>query len=227
MDASGLRVEQPTRMRAAIARRMSASKREAPHFYVTTEIALDEAEALRASLDVRVTALLARACTLALRENPRLNALWTEDGLAVADDVNLGIAVALEDGLVAPALLRADALDLHETAAALDDLVARARASKLRPAELGEATFTLSNLGMFDVTSFTAILNPPQVGILATGRVLRRPRFVDGELRERAVLNATLSADHRAVDGAEAARFLESFKDLLESPDRLAEKGDA
>ena len=221
-------------MRAAIGRRMSASKREAPHFYVTAEIALDGAEALLSSLRadddgprVTLTALLVRACVLALRENPRLNALWSEDGLTIADEVNLGVAVALDDGLVAPALLGADALDLPETAAALRDRVERARSARLRPAELAEATFTLSNLGMFDVTSFTAILNPPQVGILATGRVLRRPRFVDGELRECAVLNATLSADHRAVDGADAARFLESLKTLLESPGRLAEKGDA
>jgi pyruvate dehydrogenase E2 component (dihydrolipoamide acetyltransferase) len=224
--AEGSRVERPTKMRAGIGRRMSASKRDVPHFYVSTEIRLDEALGRLAARRppaprLTVTTLLARATVLALQEHPRLNAHWLDDELVVFDDVNLGVAVALDGGLVAPALLGAQRLDLEGTGSALDDLVERARTSKLRAAELTSGTFTLSNLGMFEVSSFTAIVNPPQVAILAVGRARQAPRFVDGELRESSLLSATLSADHRALDGADAARFLATLKQLLEAPERV------
>jgi pyruvate dehydrogenase E2 component (dihydrolipoamide acetyltransferase) len=228
LDPAGLHVEAPTKMRATIARRMSASKRDAPHFYVSTEFLMDDAISFLAALPraggapaVTVTALLVRACAVALRAHPRLNAVWTEAGLARAAHVNVGVAVALEDGLIAPAILAADNLSITETAAALADLSTRARAQRLRSPELTDATFTLSNLGMFDITAFTAIINPPQVAILATGRTVQRARVVDGELRPVSVLTATLSADHRALDGADAAQFLESLKVSLESPGTL------
>jgi pyruvate dehydrogenase E2 component (dihydrolipoyllysine-residue acetyltransferase) len=225
--AGGPRLERPTKMRAGIARRMSASKREVPHFYVSTEIRLDEALirlAARpaAAPKLTLTALLVRASVLALQEHPRLNAHWTDDGLVVHDEVNLAVAVALDDGLIAPALLGAELLDLEATSAALADLVERARAERLRPPELSSGTFTLSNLGMFEVTSFTAIVNPPQVAILALGRSQSLPRFVGEELRRSSVLSASLSADHRALDGADGARFLETLKRLLESPEGLS-----
>jgi pyruvate dehydrogenase E2 component (dihydrolipoyllysine-residue acetyltransferase) len=228
MDAAGLHVEAPTKMRATIARRMSASKRDAPHFYVSTEFVMDDAQSYLAALpresgapSVTVTALLVRACAVTLRAHPRLNAVWTDEGLAQSDLVNVGVAIALDDGLIAPAILSADRLSVLETAAALADLSGRARARGLRSAELTDATFTLSNLGMFAITSFTAIINPPQVAILATGRTVQRVRVVDGEMRAVSVLTATLSADHRAVDGADAAQFLESLKESLESPGTL------
>lgn len=228
MDAAGLRVEAPTKMRATIARRMSASKHDAPHFYVTAEFVMDEAVSYLAALPrsggappATVTALLVRACAVTLRAHPRLNAVWTDDGLAQAEPVNVGVAVALDDGLIAPAILAADRLSVAETGAALADLSSRARSRGLRSAELTDATFTLSNLGMFDITGFTAIINPPQVAILATGRTVQRVRVVDGEMRVASVLTATLSADHRAVDGADAAQFLGSLKQSLESPGTL------
>jgi pyruvate dehydrogenase E2 component (dihydrolipoamide acetyltransferase) len=205
----GTLVEQ-TRMRAAIARRMVESKQQAPHFYVQTEVTTDGIRERLQELGVSMTVALVRATVAALRANPKLNAVWTPDGLLQADTVNLGIAVALDDGLVAPALLDADALDLAATAAALKDLVARARASRLRPAELTDATFTLSNLGMFDVSAFTAIVTPPQVAILAVARPVR------------SVMTATVSADHRALDGVDVARFLETFKQSLESKEALS-----
>ncbi|MFL5953304.1 MAG: 2-oxo acid dehydrogenase subunit E2 [Gaiellaceae bacterium] len=214
-------------MRAAIARRMVDSKREAPHFYVQSEVsmaaALDFVARLRsvAPAPVTVTALLARACAVALGAHPRLNAVWSERGLERLDAVNLGVAVALEDGLIAPALLGADALSLAETGDALKDLVARARAKRLRAPELSEGTFTLSNLGMFDVSAFTAIVVPPQVAILATGKTIERAVVLDGEIVARPVMAVTVSADHRAVDGADVAVFLETFKSLLEAPERL------
>ena len=216
-----------TRMRKAIARRMSDSKRDAPHFYVSTEIEMDTVSALvadeseRAGSRITATAALVRACVVALRENPRVNSVWTDEGLLQSEEINPGVAIALEEGLIAPALLAADRLDLQATAAALGDLATRTRNGKLSAAEVSDATFTLSNLGMFDVSSFTAIVTPPQIAILATGRSI--PRVVPNGTGSRvaSIMTATLSADHRAVDGADAARFLETFKQTLEKPNEI------
>jgi pyruvate dehydrogenase E2 component (dihydrolipoyllysine-residue acetyltransferase) len=219
-------------MRAAIARRMVQSKQQAPHFYVTAEL---EMEALSEAADrlnagrepserVSVTAFLVRAVALTLREHPAFNAVWNGETLELVDAVNVGVAIALDDGLIAPALLGCDRLGVEEIAAALRDLVARTRAGRLRPAELTDATFTLSNLGRFAVSQFTAIVTPPQVAILATGRTEPRAVVRDGAVVARRRMNATLSADHRAVDGAGAARFLETLKSLVEAPDAWAEQ---
>jgi pyruvate dehydrogenase E2 component (dihydrolipoamide acetyltransferase) len=218
------RIVEQTRMRAGIARRMVESKQQAPHFYVQTEVAVDPVRDAIAALNedadaprVTMTAALVLASAAALRAHPMFNSVWTKDGLLQADEINVGIAIALDDGLVAPALLGADSLDLRGAASALRDLAERARAMRLRPAEISGATFTLSNLGMFDVTAFVAIVTPPQVAILATARTVER---WTGDGR-RGTLTATLSADHRAVDGADAARFLETFKHALEDPATL------
>jgi pyruvate dehydrogenase E2 component (dihydrolipoamide acetyltransferase) len=217
-----------TSMRKAVGKRMTDSKQQAPHFYVQTEIEMNaltsliEAENARApAVRITATAALALACVAALRQEPRFNSVWTEEGLLEVDEINIGIAIALEGGLIAPALLGLERLDLAGAAAALGDLVQRARGAKLKPAELTDATFTLSNLGMFDVTAFTAIVTPPQVGILATGRAVERVALVDGEPRPVSMLTATLSGDHRAVDGADAARFLEALKGAIEEPASL------
>ena len=219
----GKLVEQ-TRMRAGIARRMVESKQQAPHFYVQTEIAVDAVRDRIAELNedadaprVTMTAALVLACAAALRTHPIFNSVWTPDGLLQVEEVNVGIAIALDDGLVAPALLNADTLDVRTTATALRDLADRARTMRLRPAEISGATFTLSNLGMFDVTAFTAIVTPPQVAILATARAVERWTGAG----PTGMLTATLSADHRAVDGVDAARFLETFKHTLEDPATL------
>jgi pyruvate dehydrogenase E2 component (dihydrolipoamide acetyltransferase) len=222
----GQLIEQ-TRMRAAIARRMVESKQQAPHFYVQTEVAMDGVRDRLAALNARggthatVTVALVRACVEALRRNPKLNSVWTPEGLLQASAVNVGIAIALDDGLVAPALLAAHELDLEATATALRDLVERARGQRLRPAELMDATFTLSNLGMFAVSAFTAIVTPPQVAILAIGQSVERWVLEDGQPVRRSVLTATLSADHRALDGGDAAKFLESFKQAIEDSETL------
>jgi pyruvate dehydrogenase E2 component (dihydrolipoamide acetyltransferase) len=221
----------PSGARAAIARRMSASKRDVPHFYAQTEVVLDtllgetrRAAAEPPALKVTLTAGLARACTRALREVPVVNSIWTEEGLLEAAEINLGVAMALERGLLVPVVLGAEALDLRALAVALDDLRRRAESSKLRPAELTEGTFTLSNLGMTGVTAFTAIVSQPQVAILATGRALDRCVVRDGELVPASVMTATLSADHRAIDGMDAARFLAAFKTAVEEPRAVADQ---
>jgi pyruvate dehydrogenase E2 component (dihydrolipoamide acetyltransferase) len=229
----------PTPMRAAIARRMVQSKQQAPHFYVATELdmeALTEAAArLGAARQaagngapdsapggaprIGLTAFLLKAVALTLAEHRTFNAVWEGDTLMLVDAINIGVAIALDDGLIAPAVLGCETLGVEELGAALADLVARTRAGKLRAAELTEATFTLSNLGMFEVSQFTAIVVPPQVSILATGRSEARAMVRDGTVVVRRTMNATLSSDHRAVDGAGAARFLGTLKGLIERPD--------
>jgi pyruvate dehydrogenase E2 component (dihydrolipoamide acetyltransferase) len=213
-----------SRMRTAVGRRMVESKQQVPHFYVQTEIDVAPMSAAIAALKVlapgvriTMTLPLVRACVAALREHPRFNSVWTADGLLQVSEVNLGLAIALDDGLLAPALLGVDELGVVETAAALADLAERARSSRLRPRELSDGTFTLSNLGMFDVSAFTAIVTPPQVAILAAARPVERLTARGSA----ALMTATLSADHRAVDGADAARFLQTFKNAFQDPESL------
>jgi pyruvate dehydrogenase E2 component (dihydrolipoamide acetyltransferase) len=222
----GRRPVASTPMRAAIARRMVQSKQQVPHFYVTSEIEVDD---LAAAADrhnegrtkeqrATLTAYLLRAVATTLVKHPEFNAVWNGDTLEQWDAVNLGVAIAVDDGLIAPALLDCANRDVDDLAMGLADLTARTKAGRLKAPEMTDATFTLSNLGMFEVTQFTAIVTPPQVAILATGRGYERPVVRDGQLVVRRVLQATISADHRAVDGAGAARFLGTLKDLLESP---------
>jgi pyruvate dehydrogenase E2 component (dihydrolipoamide acetyltransferase) len=215
----GRRLVKPSPMRSAIARRMSDSKRNAPHFYVSAELEMDalladleEANRDRPPPERRtITAYLVRALGESLTRFPELNAVWTDDGLVLVEKVNMGVAIALEDGLIAPALLDVTSRDVDELSQMLRDLAARARAGKLRGPEVTEGTFTLTNLGMFGVSSFSAIITPPQVATLATGRVIERPVVVDGRVEIRSMMSATVSADHRAVDGALVARFLDDL----------------
>jgi pyruvate dehydrogenase E2 component (dihydrolipoamide acetyltransferase) len=213
-------------MRAAIARRMVQSKQQAPHFYVSAELEMDAltgaAERLNTGRDagarVSLTAFLLKAVALTLAEHPSFNAVWEGESLQLVEAINIGVAIALDDGLIAPAILGCEALGVEELAVALSDLVARTRAGRLRAPELTEATFTLSNLGMFEVSQFTAIVVPPQVAILATAKAEQRPVVRDGAVVVRRILTATLSSDHRAVDGAGAARFLGTLKGLVQDP---------
>jgi len=215
-----------TPMRAAIARRMVQSKTQAPHFYVSRDLEMDAALDALADLNegrsreerASVSALLLKAVASTLQAFPSFNAVWSGDTLERVDAVNLGIAIDLGDGgLIAPALLGCESKSVDRLAADLRDLAARARAGKLRAPEISEGTFTLTNLGMFGVTSFTAIITPPQVATLATGATEARPVVRDGQIVIRRMMSATLSSDHRAVDGAGAARLLADIQERLSS----------
>jgi pyruvate dehydrogenase E2 component (dihydrolipoamide acetyltransferase) len=213
-------------MRRAIARRMTESKQQVPHFYLATEIEMDALldlvdrtnEGRERADRVTVTAFLLRAVALTLAEHPAFNAVWSGDVVERVDAINIGVAIALDDGLIAPALLDCRDRGVPDLASGLADLVARTRAGKLRAPEINDATFTLSNLGMFDITAFTAIITPPQVAILATARTVERPVARDGEVVVRRIMTATLSSDHRVVDGVGGARLLGTLKGLLEAP---------
>ncbi|HXF70841.1 MAG TPA: 2-oxo acid dehydrogenase subunit E2 [Thermoflexus sp.] len=218
-----------TGMRRAIAERMTRSVREAPQFTVSVDVVMDRALAVVEELSawaereegirVTLTALLIRACAWALRRHPALNATLEGEEILEWEDVNIGVAVAVPEGLVVPVVHRADQLGLLAIARALEEKAGRAREGRLRPEDLQGGTFTLSNLGMYGVDRFTAILNPPQAAILAVGRVAKRPVVGEGDRVEvRSMATLTLTADHRIVDGAQAARFLEDLRTALERP---------
>ena len=217
-----------TPIRAAIARQMPMAKAPVPHFYVTSEVAMDRARELREELNalegqpkVSVNDLVVRACALTLMQHPGVNASFQRDAIRVFHRAHIGIAVALEDGLITPVLRDCQAKSLAQIALESRDLAERARARKLRTTELSGATFSISNLGMFDVAEFSAIINPPEGAILAVGAVRRVPVVDDAGLGVGWRMSVTLSCDHRVMDGAMGARFLQDLKRLLEEPLRL------
>ena len=217
-----------SQMRAAIARRMPLSKAPVPHFYVTSEVAMDRASELREQLNalegqpkISVNDFVIRACALALLKHPGVNASLQGDAIRVYHRAHIGIAVALDDGLITPVLRDCHAKPLAQIAAESRDLAERARNRKLRAPELSGATFSISNLGMFDVAEFSAIINPPEGAILAVGSVRRVPVVDDAGLGVGRRMMLTISCDHRVMDGAMGARFLQDVKRLLEEPLRL------
>ncbi|HWO69225.1 MAG TPA: dihydrolipoamide acetyltransferase family protein [Actinomycetota bacterium] len=217
-----------------MAERTAESWRAAPHFYLSRDVLADRAvelvEALRrGGAEVTLTDVFVRAAALALRAHPRVNGRWEDAGPTVVEeaDVNVGIAVATDDGLVVPVIRGADRMGLRELAARRRELVERARGGTLRPEDVRGGTFTLSNLGMFGVDRFAAVLNPPQAAILAVGRVADRPVVVGGRVEPRAVVSLTLSCDHRVVDGALGARFLDAVASAVEGPSALIMGGGA
>ncbi len=216
-----------SRMWQVMAERLSESWRTVPHFFLAREVdaavlmAWREAVQGRSEAKVTYTDLLVKVVAGALRRHPRLNASWQEDGIHAHADIHIGVAVAVEEGLLVPVIRHADRLGVQEIAAERADLVARAQAGKLTPDELQGGTFTISNLGMFGVDHFSAIVNPPQAAILAVGRIVDKVVPVDGQPGVRPRLGLNLSADHRVVDGARAARFLESVAATLEDPLQL------
>ena len=217
-----------SRIRKVTARRLAESMRTAPHFYLTRVVDVEELLAFRATLNaalapakVSVNDLIVKACATALRANPVLNVSFTEEHLLVHKRVHVGVAVALEEGLVVPVIRDADRKSVSAIGAETRELAGRAREQRLTPQEMSGGTFTVSNLGMFGVDAFTAVINPPEAAILAVGATRKDVVFRDGEVIPRDRLTLTLSIDHRACDGATGAAFLGQLTDLLENPLRI------
>ncbi len=218
-----------TRLRKTIARRMAESKVTVPHFYVTNEIDMAEALALRKQVNatlppeskVTVNDMVVKAAALALRDFPNLNSAYGGDQIVHYADINIGTAVAVEGGLLTVVQKNTDTSTLSKVAIDHKEMIGRAREGKVHPDDISGSTFTVSNLGAFEVDHFIAIINPPNVGILAVGSAKQVPVVVDGELTIGMRMKATISADHRVTDGVEAARYMQVFKALLENPLRL------
>jgi pyruvate dehydrogenase E2 component (dihydrolipoamide acetyltransferase) len=213
-------------MRRIVGQRMTQSKQSAPHFYISMDIDMTAVNTLRtewkeesADSAPSINDIIVHACARALKDFPSLNSSFTEQGIKLHKDINIGIAVALEEGLVVPVVRNADRLSLREMAAQSRELIDKAQKKKLFPLDYEGGTFTVSNLGMLGVDSFIAIINPPQCAILAVGRVAQRVVAENDMFSIKPFLTATLSADHRVVDGAIAARFLREVKELLEGSD--------
>jgi pyruvate dehydrogenase E2 component (dihydrolipoamide acetyltransferase) len=214
-------------MRAIIAGRMMESLQTTAQLTLTTEVDMEGAVRLRDELKQRVnvrvtyTDLIVRASAIALREHHAVNARWESGGVRRLAEVHIGVAVALEEGLVVPVVRDADQVTLAEISTTIRDLFERARTMRLQPEEMHGSTFTVTNLGMFDVDAFTPVLNPPEAAILGVGRVRRRP-FAEGDRMEvRWTVVLSLTFDHRIVDGAPAAQFLQRIKYILENPQLL------
>jgi pyruvate dehydrogenase E2 component (dihydrolipoamide acetyltransferase) len=223
--------EQPlSKMRQVIARRLVESKTTIPHFYLTMEIFMGEAMKLREQLNAVVTNdaeklsvndLIVAAAGRTLRKYPYVNGYFKGDRLELHDTINVGIAVSVDDGLLTPVLHDVDNKSLKQIAVEAKEAAARARANKLKQDDLGPGTFTVSNLGMYGIKEFAAIINPPESSILAVGAVQKVPIVLDDEIKIAQVMNVTLSCDHSIVDGALGAKFLQDLKKLLENPVNL------
>jgi pyruvate dehydrogenase E2 component (dihydrolipoamide acetyltransferase) len=226
-----------TAMRRVIARRLTESKQTVPHFYLTVDCEIDALLKIRAELNTKlvptpsspasgerkgggisVNDFVIRAAALALRRVPAANASWSDEAILVWDTVDIAVAVALDDGLITPIVKAADRKGLAAIANETKDLVARARAGKLKLDEFQGGTFSISNLGMLGVRDFAAVINPPHGGILAVGAGEQRPIVKSGRLVVATVMSCTLACDHRVVDGAVGAQFLAAFKRLVEDP---------
>jgi len=216
-----------SQMRKTIARRLAESKFTSPHFYLTIEINMDATIAARKAINedpnvkVSYNDIVVKAAAAALRKHPNINASWLGDKIAVHQDVNIGVAVAVPDGLVVPVIKNADVKPMMMINAEVKALAAKARDKKIQPAEMQGNTFTISNLGMFGIEEFTAIINPPDACILAVGAIVQKPVVKDGALAVGNMMKVTLSCDHRIVDGASGAQFLQTLRSFIENPVRI------
>ena len=217
-----------TGMRRAIARRLTESKQHVPHFYLTVDCRMDALLALRAqanqggAVKLSVNDFIVRAAALALREVPEVNASWHDDDIEYHAGADVSVAVATDGGLVTPIVRDADVKPLSVISGEIAELAARAKVNRLKPEEFTGGSLTVSNLGMYGISQFAAIINPPQAAILAVGAAERRPVVdAEGQLAAATVMTVTLSADHRVVDGAVGARWLAAFRTLIENPVRI------
>jgi len=216
-----------SQMRKVIAKRLGESKFTAPHFYLTIEINMDAAVKARKAINelappkISYNDMVVKAAASALRKNPQVNASWHGDKITYHHDINIGVAVAVEDGLVVPVINNTDIKSLSAIGSEIRSLAGKARSKKISPAEMQGNTFTISNLGMFGIEEFTAIINPPDACIMAVGGIIQKPIVVNGKIKVGNMMKVTLSCDHRVVDGAKGAQFLKTFKEMLENPVRM------
>lgn len=218
--------EELSRMQSIVARRMVLSKTTVPHFYVTTEVRMDEAvkvqrqfrESVAGAEKVTISDLVMRACALAIRKYPEVNSSWAEDHIELKRRINIGFAVAQPKGLVVPVLKDVDEKDLVQISIETRQLIERARAGKSSPQDLEGGTFSISNLGMFGATEFAAVVNPPEAAIVAVGAIRDVPVVEEGRVLAGRAMNLTISVDHRVLYGANAAQFLAEVRRLLENP---------
>ncbi|MFD2518180.1 pyruvate dehydrogenase complex dihydrolipoamide acetyltransferase [Salinimicrobium flavum] len=213
-----------SQMRKTIAKRLGESKFNAPHYYLTIEVDMANAMANRKQInelpDVKVSFndIVIKATAMALRKHPRVNSQWTGDTTKIAKHIHMGVAVAVEDGLVVPVLQFADQMSMTQIGANVKDLAGKARNKKLQPQEMEGSTFTVSNLGMYGITEFTSIINQPNSAILSVGTIVEKPVVRNGQIVVGNTMKLTLACDHRTVDGATGAAFLETLKKYLENP---------
>ncbi|RTY86601.1 pyruvate dehydrogenase complex dihydrolipoamide acetyltransferase [Flavobacterium sp. GT3R68] len=213
-----------SQMRKIIAKRLAESIFTAPHFYLTIEVAMDEAMKSRGVINtipdtkVSFNDMVIKACAMALKKHPKVNSQWKEDAIIINHHVNIGVAVAVEDGLVVPVLRFADQLSLSQIGGNVKDLAGKARNKKLQPAEMEGSTFTVSNLGMFGITEFTSIINQPNSAIVSVGAIVEKPVVKNGQIVIGNTMMLSLGCDHRTVDGATGAQFLQTLKQFIENP---------
>lgn len=213
-----------SQMRKTIARRLAESKFTAPHYYLTIEIDMDNAMASRKLINelpdtkVSFNDMVVKACAMALRKHPQVNTQWTDNATIYNHHINVGVAVAVEDGLVVPVLPFTDQMSLTHIGAKVKELAGKAKTKKLTPAEMDGSTFTVSNLGMFGIQSFTSIINQPNSAILSVGAIVEKPVVKNGQIVVGNTMTVTLACDHRTVDGATGAQFLQTLKSYIENP---------
>lgn len=224
-QASAYRDEPASEMRRTIAKRLVTSLGPVPHFFLTTEIEMDRAAEMRKSINaldpelkISINDIIIKVAAAALKQHPQVNASFQDKVVRYYEHADIGVAVAIEDGLITPIVRAADQKSLGEIASEVRDLAERARHRKLRPEEYLGATFSISNLGMFGIDEFTAVINPPEGAILAVGAMSPKPVVRDDEIVVRQMMRVTLSCDHRVIDGATGAKFLQTFRKILENP---------
>jgi len=223
--ASAYRDEPATQIRQTIAKRLVTSLGPVPHFFLTSEIEMDRAaemrrgiNALDPDLKISINDIIIKVAAAALIQHPEVNASFQEKFVRYYEHADVGVAVAIEDGLITPVVRAADQKSLSQIAAEVRELAERARSKRLKPEEYTGATFSISNLGMFGIDEFTAVINPPEGAILAVGAITPKPVVRDNEIVVRQIMRVTMSCDHRVIDGATGAKFLQTFKKILENP---------
>lgn len=213
-----------SQMRKTIAKRLGESKFTAPHYYLTVELDMDHAIASRTAINsdpevkISFNDMIVKACAMALRKHPQVNSQWTQDAIRIAKHIHIGVAVAVDEGLLVPVLKFADQMTFSQIGANVKDLAGKARSKKITPQEMDGSTFTVSNLGMFGIKEFTSIINAPNSAILSVGAITQKPVVKNGAIAIGNTMTVTLACDHRTVDGATGAKFLQTLRNYIENP---------